>query len=200
MHFSDANCFFVKAFFNDDIHTGYCIEDTGLIQSSGSTGSLSFLRLSSHDRCLASSAQFRFRDNGAMLNLKRLGCIAALHRNGSGLDLDMLYLHIDLVSLETTACAHKPNESIYRAIRHTPEQGLSVYYKGKNRTSFETWCFVKGGNYHLFKNYGILHYIGLTTRCHNRSSVQTFIFGESYANILLSYIPRLFTQIKKTRN
>ncbi len=114
-----------------------CIRDTGRIQSSGSWGNLSFVELGG---CLDAAAQFRFRDNGAMLNLKRQGCLAAFHKNDSGYDLDIFYLYVDSVSLDTAACAQKPNENIYRAITQTPEGGLSVYYKGKNKSSFETWC------------------------------------------------------------
>ena len=83
-----------------DYSPGRCISDTGQIQSSGSWGNLSFLRFS-YFGCFDPAAQFRFRDNGAMLNLKRQGCLAALHRNGSGYDLDMLYLYVDSVSLDT---------------------------------------------------------------------------------------------------
>jgi hypothetical protein len=69
------------------------------------------------------------------------GCLAAFNRNGSGYDLDMLYLYVDSVSLDTAACAQKPNESIYRAITQTPQGALSVYYKGKDKSSFQT-CMV----------------------------------------------------------
>ena len=130
--FSGQTCFFVK-----ELYKGECINDTGLIQSSGSWGNLSFLELSENS-CLDPSSQFRFCDNGAMLNLKKQGCVAAFNRNGSGYDLDMFYLFVDSVSLHTNACAQKPNQTMYRAITQSyPEGGLSVYHKGKGRSSFE---------------------------------------------------------------
>ena len=138
-----------------------CINDTGRIQSSGSWGNLSFLEFS-YNSCLDPAAQFRFRDNGTMLNLKRQGCLAAFNKNGSGQDLDRFYLYVDSVSSDTAACAQKPNESIYRAITQTPKGGLSVYYKGKDKSSFQTWC--------------INHYIGLTTPCN--FTLQRFVFGK----------------------
>ena len=121
-----------------------CMKDTEQIQSSGSWGNLSFL-IFSQNSCLDPAAQFRFRDNGAMLNLKRQGCLAALH-NASGHNLDMFYVYVDSVSLDTAACAQKPNESIYRAISQTPEGALSVYYKGKDKSSFQTWCMSLTGS------------------------------------------------------
>ena len=117
-----------------------CISDTGQIQSNGSWGNLSFLGYSDNS-CLDPAAQFRFRDNGAMLNLKRQGCLAAFNRNGPGYDLDMFKIYVGSVSLDTAACAQKPNESIYRAITQTPQGALSVYYKGKDKSSFQT-CMV----------------------------------------------------------
>ena len=106
---------------------GRCLNDTGQIQSSGSWGNLSFLEFS-YNSCLDPAAQFRFRDNGAMLNLKRQGCLAADHKPGSGYDLDMFYLYVDSVSLDTAACAQKPNQGIYRAITQTSDGKLAVYY------------------------------------------------------------------------
>ena len=152
------------------------------IQSSGSWGNLSFLEISYYS-CLDPAAQFRFRDNGAMLNLKRQGCLAALHRNGSGYDLDMFYLYVDSVSLDTAACAQKPNEGIYRAITQTPEGGLSVYYKGKDNSSFQTWCAYYAYNSQLYNNYGINYYMGLSTPCHSIYSSQKFILGKFLLNI-----------------
>ena len=141
-------------------HKWKCIRDTGKIQSSGSWGNLSFLEFSDNS-CLDPSAQFRFRDNGAMLSLKRQGCVAAFNRNGSGYNLDMFYLFVDSVSLDTNACAQKPNESIYRAITQTPDGGLSVYYKGKHSGSFEMWFARDTYSYTLDRIYGISLYIGL---------------------------------------
>ena len=160
----------------------YCINDTGQIQSSGSWGNLSFLEIS-YNSCLDPAAQFRFRDNGAMLNLKRQGCLAAFNKNGSGYDLDMFYLYVDSVSLDTAACAQKPNESIYRAITQTPEGGLSVYYKGKDKSLFQSWCAWNRHNSQLYRNYGIDRYMGLSTRCPPIYSTQKFIFGKFLLNI-----------------
>ena len=156
-----------------------CINNTGQIQSSGSWGSLYFLELSD-DSCLDPSAQFRFRENGAMLNLQRQGCLAALNRNGSGYDLDMFYLYVDSVSLDTNACAQNANRSIYRAISQTSWGALSVYYKGKSRSSFETWHARKSSkNYQLRNTYGIDQYIQLWTICPSYYHSDTrFIFGE----------------------
>ena len=169
----------MKRFFSyyDGSTSRYCINDTGQIQSSGSWGNLSFLEISYGSNCLDPAAQFRFRDNGAMLNLKRQGCLAAFNKNGSGYDLDMFYLYVDSVSLDTAACAQKPNEGIYRAITQTPEGGLSVYYKGKDKSSFQTWCATYTYNSKLYENYGVYYYMGLSTRCHPYST-QKFIFGK----------------------
>ena len=141
-----------------------CLHDTGQIQSSGSWGNLSFLEFSGN--CLDPAAQFRFRDNAAMLNLKRKGCIAAFNKNGSGYDLDMFYLYVDSVSLDTASCAQKPNESIYRAVTQTPEGGLSVYYN----------------NSQLY-DYGIERYMGLSRGCQSIDSYQRFIFGRFLLNL-----------------
>ena len=163
--FLGAACFFVKQF-TYGYGKGRCINDTGQIQSSGSWGNLSFLELS-HDSCLDPAAQFRFRDNGAMLNLRRQGCLAAFHRSGSGYDLDMFYLYVDSVGLDRDACAQKPNENIYRNITQTSMGALSVYYKGKDKSSFETWCAFLSDNEHLEENNGINYYIGLRTPCYS---------------------------------
>ena len=134
-----------------------CLKDTGKIQSKESWGSLFFLRLFKDSAvCFDPAAQFRFRDNGAMLNLERQGCVAAFNRNGSGYNLDMFYLFVDSVSLDTNACAQKPNESIYRAITQNLDGRLSVYYKGRNRTSFEMWS----ATYDYSDTFG-QHFLGL---------------------------------------
>jgi hypothetical protein len=77
------------------------------------------------------------------------------------------------VSLDTAACAQKPNESIYRAITQTPEGALSVYYKGKEKSSFQTWCAITSPQSRLET------IIVLKTRCaHTRYiSGQRYIFG-----------------------
>ncbi len=172
--FSGADCFFVKKFTFDYTARAYCIKDTGRIQSSGSWGNLSFLEFS-YNSCLDPAAQFRFRDNGAMLNLKRQGCLAAFHKNGSGYDLDMFYLYVDSMSLDTAACAQKPNKGIYRAINQTAEGALSVYYLGKSRSSFETWCASQSYSYQLGRSLGIQYYVGLTQQC---GSSRKLFFGK----------------------
>ncbi len=167
LRFSGADCFFVKRF-TSRYTAGYCFNDTGQIQSSGSWGNLSFLEFSYYS-CLDPAAQFRFRDNGAMLNLKRQGCLAAFSKAGSGYNLDMFYLYVDSVSLDTAACAQKPNEGIYRAITQTSDGKLTVYYKGKYNSSFQTWCAEGRYNSQLYKSY----YMELRTYCYDR-----FVFGK----------------------
>ncbi len=132
--------------------TGGCIKDTGQIQSNGSWGTLYFMGISlDDDSCLHPAAQFRFLDNGAMLNLERQGCLAAFNRNGSGYNLDMFYIYVD----SEAACAQKPIEGIYRAINQTAEEGLSVYYRQNEEKPFEIWCATKRYNKEFEKNYGI---------------------------------------------
>ena len=180
--FSDGASFFVRWL---DGYSGnsYCINDTGVIQSKGSWGSLSFLEFS-HGSCLNPSAQFRFRDNGAMLNLKRQGCLAGGSLSGSGYNVELFYLYVDSVSLDRAACAQKPNEGIYRAINQTSLGALSVYYKGQARSSFETWCASFEYNYQIRKEYGIGDYTMLITSC-GISQSQKFIFGKFQADILV---------------
>ena len=148
---------------------GRCINATSQIQSSGSRRNLIFLELS-YNSCLDPSAQFRFRDNGAMLNLKRQGCLAALH-NAFGYNHDMLYLHVDSVK---DSCAQKPSKGIYRAITQTSKGALSVYYNGKDKDSFETWCMCLKYSQNLTSNY-----IGLNQQCQCK-----FIFGKLMLNML----------------
>ena len=141
-----------------------CINDTSILQSQGSTwGKLFFLELS--NSCLDPAAQFRFRDNGAMLNLKRQGCLSAHYKSGSGHYLDMFYLYVDAISLDRSACAQKPDKNIYRAITQTIWGGLSVYYRGSTGTSLQNWCAVNGHYKRLAENPGIDPYVKLTTSC-----------------------------------
>ena len=164
--FSGTVCFFIRAFYN-----GLCVMNTDQIQSTGSWGKLLSLRFS--ENCLDPSNQFRFRDNGAILNLKSQGCLAAFNKNDSGSNLDMLYLYVDSVSLDTNACAQKPNESIYRAVTQSPGGGLSVYYKGKNRSRFETWRITANFSIKFHSFYVGLARPGIGIRLHD----QTFYFG-----------------------
>ena len=179
MCFLGADSFFVKEF-TSRYTKARCIKDSGQIQSSGRWGNLFFLELS-YNSCLDPAAQFRFRDNGAMLNLQRQGCLAAFHKADSGYDLDMFYLYVDSVSLDTAACAQKPNQGIYRAINQTSKGALSVYYKGKDKSSFETWCAVRSKNDQLRENYGINYHLGLRTPCDS----YRLIFGKFLSNIYL---------------
>ena len=154
-----ASGFFVK-----HVQTGLCINDTSIIQSKGSWGNLSFMELSNN--CLDPAAQFRFRDNGAMLNLKRQGCLwAGFKSTNFGYCLDMFYLYVDAVSLDRSACAQNPGKKIYRAITQTTWGGLSVHYKGYRKSSFQTWCAVNGHHKELAENQGIDPYVKLTTSC-----------------------------------
>ena len=173
----------VGGFFVKHVKTGMCIYDTGKIQSKGSSwGSLSYTEL--FNNCLDPAAQFRFRDNGAMLNVKRKGCLAASHKDSNYLDNFYIYVSDDL---EKSACAQKPDDKIYRAITQTSWGGLSVYYKGYKKTKFQTWCAVPKTHKSL-ANYGIDPYIGLTTNC-NDAEDKRFNFGKFLvAHIILCRI------------
>ena len=165
-----ASGFFVK-----HVQTGLCINDTSILQSQGSWGKLFFLELSNN--CLHPTAQFWFRDNGAMLNLKKQGCLAAFYKKHSGYLLDMFYLYVDAFSLDRSACAQRPDQNIYRAINQTTWGGLSVYYKGYEKSSFQTWCAVNGHYKPLAENQGIDPYVKLTTSCTNTPE-KRFHFGK----------------------
>ena len=160
------------------VQTGMCINDTSIIQSQDSSwGKLFFLELSNN--CLDPAAQFRFRDNGAMLNLKRQGCLSAHYKAGSGYLLDMFYIYVDAVSLDKSACAQKPDHDppIYRAITQTTWGGLSVYYRRDERTSFQNWCAVNGHYKQLAENPGIDPYVKLMTSCADAPD-KRFHFGK----------------------
>ena len=144
-----------------------CINDTSRIKIGigSSWGTLSYVELSNN--CLDPAPQFRLRDNGAMLNLKRQGCLIALYKAGSGYWLDMFYNNVDAVSLDRSACAHKPDENIYRALTQTSWGGLSVYYGRNTKSSFQTRCAVPKTHQPLATNEGIDPYIGLTSNCND---------------------------------
>jgi hypothetical protein len=180
--FPGAAGFFVK-----HVQTGMCINDTSKIQSRGSGwGNLSFVELSNN--CLDPAAQFRFRDNGAMLNLKRQGCLSAHYKRGSGYFLDMFYIYVDAVSLDRSACAQYPYvlKPIYRAITQTTWGGLSVYYRKSEKTSFATWCAVNGHHEPLAGNQGVDPYVKLTTSCADAPE-KHFHFGEFLLYICFIY-------------
>ena len=176
----------VGGFFVKHVKTGMCINDTSIIQSGigSSWGNLSYVERSNN--CLDPAAQFRFRDNGAMLNLKRQGCLNARYKAGSGYWLDMFYIYVDAVSLDRAACAQKPDQNIYRAITQTSWGGLSVYYKGQRKSRYAPWCVVPKTHRDLSTNQGIDPYIGLTANC-NDTEDKRFNFGK---HILLPLFPK----------
>ena len=114
-----------------------------------------------------------------MLNLNRKGCLAGFNRDGSGYDLDMFYLYVDSVGLDTNACAQNNTKRIYRAITQTPAGALSVYYKHKSQSYFRTRCAHKKYTYRLRHRYGIDYYLGLSTcqQSHSRGELQV-VFGK----------------------
>ena len=151
---------------------GRCFNDTGRIHSNGSWGNLSFLELS-YNSCLEPSAQFRFRDNGAMLNLKRQGCLSGDYVAAHGYNSEyMFFVYVDSVSLDNAACVQNSSKGIYRAINQTICGGLSVYYKENYNSSFQTWCAQSRYN-KLERNY----YIELTKSC-NAYNCEKFFFGK----------------------
>ena len=159
--FSDAAGFFVK-----HIQTGMCIIDTNIIPAKGGWGIISFVELANNS--LDPAAQFRFRDNGAMLNLNRAGCLHA-HNKYSGYQLDMFYLFVHERILDGSVCPD--------AIKQTSWGGLSVYYKGRGKKSFEYWCAIPKTYEPLAASHGIDPYIGLTTNCTDTED-KRFNFGK----------------------
>ena len=156
--------------------TGKCIKDTANAKYKGSSwGNLSDVELVAN--CLDSASQFRFRDNGAMLNLKRQGCLAAAAKFGSGLGLDMFYLYVDAVRLDRYACAQNATLKIYRAITQTSAGALSVKYKGNGKSTYQTWCAEPKTNTEYASGRGIDPYIALTTPCSDVED-QIFNFGK----------------------
>ena len=155
-----AACFFVK-----HVQTGMCIIDTRILQANRKWGNMSFVELSNN--CLDPAAQFRFRDNGAMLNLKRPGCLFPTYKAGSGHSLDMFYLYVNSKGLDTEACAERVDRKTDPAINQTSWGGLSVKYKSK------TQCAVPKTDSRL----KIDTYIGLTTSCSDAGN-KSFNFGK----------------------
>ena len=154
------------------LKTGMCINDTSQIQSKGSWGNLSFVELSNN--CLDPAAQFRFLDNGAMLNLKRPGCLSALYKAGSGYHLDMFYIYVS-DNLEREACAQ--NSKNKRAISQTLWGGLILHYKRFKNDPFVIKCAVPKTHQPLANNYGIDPHIELTDNC-NDAEDKRFNFGK----------------------
>ena len=175
---SDAVGFFVK-----HVETGMCIHDTKIIHSESPIwGNVSFVELTND--CLDPAAQFRFRDNGAMLNLERQGCVAALSKILKDFVLDMLFIYVDAVSLNRSACAQRPEKEIYRALTQTSEGALSVNFSRYNASlkeyePFEISCAVPKRDERFTKYYGIDLFVGLTRTCDDASG-KRFIFGKLF--------------------
>ena len=160
------------------IKTGMCINDTTKLQIERNWGNLGFSELS--NSCLEPAAQFRFRDNGAMLNLARNGCLVAFYRDGIGYYLDLFYIFFDAISLDRDGCIQR------RAITQTSFGGLSIRYRGfpgltsgklRQAKPIETWCAVPKTDVRLVENPGIDPYLGMTTDC-NDAEDKRFNFGK----------------------
>jgi hypothetical protein len=151
-----------------------CINDTTKLQIERNWGNLGFSELS--NSCLEPAAQFRFRDNGAMLNLARNGCFVAFYRDGIGYYLDLFYIFFDAISLDRDGCIQS------RAITQTSWGGLSIRYRGfpgklRPKKPIETWCAVPKTDVRLIENPGIDPYLGMTTDC-NDAEDKRFNFGK----------------------
>ena len=157
-----------------------CIYDTRkLYERTGSWGNKTFVELSNN--CLDPAAQFRFRDNGAMLSLKRPGCLFPSHKAGSGYDLDMFYLYVNSKGLDTEACAERVDRNSDPAITQTAWGGLSVKYTRDITKRSQTMCVVPKRNEELANNTGIDPYIGFTRDCTDAED-KRFNFGKFLRN------------------
>ena len=156
-----------------------CIIDTRIIQSEGTWGNLSFVELSNN--CLDPAAQFRFRDNGAMLNLIRPGCLFPTYKAGLGRSLDMFYLYVSSKGLDTEACRKRRDRNTDPAITQTSWGGLFVRYTRDKRNNLETMCIVPKAYQPLANNPGIDTYIGFTRDC-NDAEDKRFNFGKFLRN------------------
>ena len=156
----------IVGFFVKHVQTEMCIYDTEILYGkSRSWGNVSFVELSSN--CLDPAAQFRFRYNGAMLNLKRPGCVFPTYRVNSGYNIDMFYLYVNSGGLDTEACAEHVERNTDPAITQTSWGSLSVKYRSK------TQCAVPKTDSRLI----IDTYIGLTTSCSDAED-KRFNFGK----------------------
>ena len=161
------------------VQTGMCIYDTRKIHLKARPwGNVSFVELSND--CLDPSAQFRFRDNGAMLNLKRPGCLSPQYKAGTGYYLDMFYIYVNSGGLDTTACTDRPDIDRYASITHTSWGGLSIKYKGYRKTTVQTTCAVPKTYQPLADNQGIDPYIALTKDCIDAEN-KRFNFGKFFS-------------------
>ncbi len=185
--FLGGACFFVRSLDFSNAGSG-CIRDTGQMQSSGSWGALYFMGiLWDYNSCLHPAAQFRFLENGAMLSLKRQGCLAAFNYVVFGYNFNMFYIYVG----SEAACAQKPSEGIYRAIKQTAEEGLSVYYRQNKTRPFEIWCAMNSLiaiTEILPKNWTIANIIELRppSDCmkNNNRFKRRFIFGRLLLKVL----------------
>ena len=157
------------------VQTGMCIIDTKIIQTSGSWGNVSFVELSNN--CLDPAAQFRFRDNGAMLNLKRPGCLFPTYKSRSGYSIDMFYLYVNSKGLYTEACHEHVVRNTDPAITQTSWGGLSLKYTRSWRGTLQTMCILPKTDQRLVNNPGIDPYIGWTRDC-NDAEDKRFNFGK----------------------
>ncbi len=163
------------------VQSGMCINDTSIKQSPPEDwGYLIFLELSNN--CLDPAAQFRFRDNGAMLNLEGQRCIRPAYRAGSGYWRNMFYIFVARPDRVNTSCPDMPDN--YRAITQTSWGGLSLSFKGspgpdRVGTQFKTWCAVSATYQELADDSGIDPYIGLTRDC-NDAEDKRFNFGKFF--------------------
>ena len=140
-----------------------CINDARIIQGKNeSWGNLTFVELSNN--CLDPAAQFRFRDNGAMLNLKRLGCLFPIRRSGSL--YVVFYIYVSSGSLDTS-CSYESGP-----VNQTSWGGLSVRYRESKQ------CAVPKTPSPFADSRGIDHYIGLAN-C-NEAENKSFNFGKFF--------------------
>ena len=156
------------------VQTGMCIIDTRRIQSGGTWGNVTYVELSNN--CLDPAAQFRFRDNGAMLNLKRPGCLYPTNKAGPGYSLDMFYLYVNSKGLETEACRERVERNTDPAITQTAWGGLSVKYIRFGQGTPRDMCLDRKSYQQLAGNQGTDPYIGLTS-C-NDAENKRFNFGK----------------------
>ena len=145
-----------------------CINETRIIHSKASWGNVSYVELSNN--CLDPAAQFRFRDNGAMLNLKVNGCLTALYKYIAGHIFDIFLIYIDGIHIDTSACSQT------RSITQTSWGGLSIQYRAYHHITTQTWCAVSKSDSRI-KAQGADPYIGLTTNC-NDAINKRFSFGK----------------------
>ena len=158
------------------VKTGKCINDTRIIHSRGSWGNVSLVELSYN--CLDPAAQFRFRDNSAMLNLKRPGCLFATHKTANpGYSIDMFYLYVNSKGLNTEACREHVARKTDPAIAQTAWGGLSLRYTRDRSRTLETMCILPKTDQRLVNNPGIDPYIGWTRDC-NDAEDKRFNFGK----------------------